>query len=139
MALRQRRSVLIDRTNIDKGQRSHWLEIAREYSVPKAAIAAVFLNVHIDTCKARVMSRRGHPTLKRELKSLEIVDKFFFGLHLPEENEGFGHVVVLQEEELLKLNINDMVALEGVSGPANTPKGGVGLAMAPVSRWGPPP
>ena len=28
----------------------------------------------------------------------------------PEENEGFGHVVVLQKEALLKLNINNMGA-----------------------------
>jgi hypothetical protein len=71
--------------------------------------------------QGRVMVREGHPTLKAEQNSLKIVDKFFFNLRPPDENEGFGRVVVLQEEELLKLNINDMGALEGVSGPANTP------------------
>ena len=139
LALDSGRRVLIDRTNIDAHQRSHWVNIAREYSVPNAAIAAVCLDVDIDTCKARVMSRLGHPTLTPCAKSLKIVDNFFEGLSMPKEIEGFGHVVVLQKEALLKLNINNMGALEGVSGPANTPQGGGVLARATVRRWGPPP
>ncbi len=70
-------SVLIDRTNIDHLQRSHWLKIAFECRVPTAATAEVFLDVDIDTCKARVMSREGHPTLKPVPRSMVVVEDLF--------------------------------------------------------------
>ena len=110
-ALNSGRSVLIDRTNIDDLQRSHWLKIASACRVPTAATAAVFLDVDIDTCKARVLSRLGHPTLKAEQSSMSVVDRFVSALKPPAEGEGFGRVVVLKEDQLLNLNINDMGAL----------------------------
>ena len=137
LALNSGRRVLIDRTNIDVHQRSHWVKIARQCRVPTAATAAVFLDVDIRTCKERVMSRLGHPTLTPCAKSLKIVDNFFEGLSMPKEIEGFGHVVVLQKEALLKLNINNMGALEGVSGPANTPQG-AGSWLGPQCAGGDP-
>ena len=53
--------VVIDRTNIDAHQRSHRLAIASDAGLPAAA--AVLLQVSKLTCKERVMSRSGHPTL----------------------------------------------------------------------------
>jgi hypothetical protein len=50
-ALQNGHRVVIDRTNIDAHQRSHWLRIARECRVPAAATAALLLQVDVQTCK----------------------------------------------------------------------------------------
>ena len=50
-ALQNGHRVVIDRTNIDEHQRSHWLRIARECRVPAAATAALLLQVDVQTCK----------------------------------------------------------------------------------------
>jgi predicted kinase len=105
-ALQQGRSVLIDRTNFDKQQRSHWLRIAGNH---RAAATAVYLDVDIDTCKARVMSRSGHPTLKPSPLSLEIVDRFLGDLQIPTEDEGFRRVVVLRQDEPLSSRLTDII------------------------------
>jgi predicted kinase len=105
-ALQQGRSVLIDRTNFDNQQRSHWLRIAGSHGV---AATAVYLDVDIDTCKARVMSRSGHPTLKPSPLSLEIVDRFLSDLETPTEDEGFRRVVVLREGETLSSRLADII------------------------------
>ncbi len=105
-ALQQGRSVIIDRTNFDKQQRSHWLRIAGNH---RAAATALYLDVDIDTCKARVMSRSGHPTLKPSPLSLEIVDRFLSDLETPTEDEGFRRVVVLREGETLSSRLADII------------------------------
>ena len=123
LALNGGRSVLIDRTNFDEDQRKHWLRIAEKCRVPAAATAAVFLKVDIDTCKERVMSRKGHPTLKAEKSSdhfqfadepvhdMAVVDWFVGKLKIPVESEGFGRIVVLQQGELESPYINDIIAM----------------------------
>jgi hypothetical protein len=98
LALAQGRSVLIDRTNFDQQQQSHWLRIARKRGVPAADTAAVFLDVDICTCKSLVMSFSGHPTLKPVESSLSIVDRFVDDLQIPTDHEGFGRVVVLRQD-----------------------------------------
>ena len=55
--------VVIDRTNIDAHQRSHWLAIANDAGLPADVVVPVLLQVSNLTCKERVMSRVGHPTL----------------------------------------------------------------------------
>ena len=105
-ALQQGRSVLIDRTNFDNQQRSHWLRIADSHSV---AATAVYLDVDIDTCKARVMSRSGHPTLKPSPDSMKIVDRVLGDLQIPTEDEGFRRVVVLRQDEPLSSRLADII------------------------------
>lgn len=101
-ALKNGYNVVIDRTNIDETQRSHWLRIARECRLPGTAVAALFLSISVKTCKDRVMSRTGHPTLKPSRSSMGIVDQCFRDLKCPSEQEGFGRVVVFKEGDCIE-------------------------------------
>ena len=116
LALAQGARVVIDRTNFDQQQRSHWLRIARKRGVPAAATAAVFLDVDIGTCKERIMTRSGHPTLKAVESSLAIVDRFVDDLQIPTEREGFGRVVVLRQDEPLASRLTDIIGSRPASG-----------------------
>jgi gluconate kinase len=69
----------------------------------------VYLDVDIDTCKARVMSRSGHPTLKPSPDSMKIVDRFLGALQIPTEDEGFRRVVVLRQDEPLSSRLADII------------------------------
>lgn len=100
-ALEDGQHVVVDRTNIDQHQRSHWLRIGRKMRLPPAAVAAVMLDVDVNTCKQSIMSRAFHPTLKAEPYSLEIIDRFVGNFQRPSEHEGFGCVVRLDEGDSL--------------------------------------
>ena len=64
----------VDRGNVDREQRAHWLQAAFECRVPSSGVVAVVLTEAVSTCKQRVMSRKNHPTLPPLQSSLGIVD-----------------------------------------------------------------
>ena len=59
-ALRDGKSVLIDRSNFDERQRATWVKLARAH---RAQTAAVILDMPVELCIQRAESRTGHPTL----------------------------------------------------------------------------
>eukprot|EP00960_Hanusia_phi_P036152 752168-Hanusia_phi.AAC.1 len=90
-ALGDKRRVVIDRTNvsshddisqtlalclltklcqIDENQRAHWVRLARQRGLSKNQVAVMMFQVSPDVCCDRVMSRRDHPTLGPNKKSL---------------------------------------------------------------------
>lgn len=64
-ALLRGEHVLIDRTNMDREQRAHWLRLAHEVrQVRPVETTLLFLDVDVRVCCERLAVRRGHPTLK---------------------------------------------------------------------------
>ena len=92
--LSQGKNVIVDRTNISRKQRRTWLNLAKEH---KAMVKCVFLRVPYDVCVARVLARRGHPTITAELtdeKKQNIVSKFQSELEEPHIEEGFDSLEI---------------------------------------------
>jgi hypothetical protein len=44
-------------------------------------------------CQERVLSRHGHPTLKADPSSIDVVKRFADLFEIPTVEEGFGHVI----------------------------------------------
>jgi hypothetical protein len=61
--------VVVDRCNFDAPQRRPWIELAQDArrapggAARVAGVAAVWLDVPVETCLRRVLSRSDHPTL----------------------------------------------------------------------------
>lgn len=90
--------VIVDRTNIDAKQRSHWLRVAKEcqdlYGVP-VEVYCIFFDTPYDECKARLTLRKGHETLRTPLEAIKVLDIFSKQLVPPSENEGFHKIITV--------------------------------------------
>ena len=63
--MRWDRGVLIDRTNLDRAQRAHWLRLAHEVrAVRPVVVSLLWLYVDASVCRERLAVRQGHPTLR---------------------------------------------------------------------------
>jgi len=105
-ALAANRHVIVDRCNFDVEQRKSWIELAIQHQSRTGTpvyCAAVYLDVPVEVCMARVGVRTDHPTLPPSEKSQEIVSRFSSMLCKPHAAEGFGVVVSLASEHLDEL------------------------------------
>lgn len=94
-ALQYKKNVVIDRTNINKKQRSYFIKIAKQYGVTN--IIAIYLEEDKDACVSRIHARQGHETIKENLSLDEkrnIVYNFSKSFEMPSLNEGFKSVVI---------------------------------------------
>mmetsp|Transcript_11710 Transcript_11710/g.40467 ORF Transcript_11710/g.40467 Transcript_11710/m.40467 type:complete len:136 (+) Transcript_11710:410-817(+) len=103
---------------IDEYQRAHWIRLGKQRGLSRQQIAVkchmeptlsaldqrndtleqvMLFQAHPDVCCDRVMSRRGHPTLGPNKKSLGIVRKFAQSFQQPREEEGFGKMFVCRD------------------------------------------
>lgn len=90
--LSQGKSVVIDRTNINKAQRRYFIDVAKDYG---ADISCIFLDFPVLECIERIKGRENHETLPNstpEAKIIEVVTKFSKSLELPDYSEGFSEV-----------------------------------------------
>lgn len=95
-AMKDKKSVIIDRCNINKMQRSIWIKEALKFGVED--ISAVYLHCHPQTCIERISNRKGHPTIKESSsieKNTEIVTNFTRTFEIPEISEGFDKILVI--------------------------------------------
>lgn len=95
IALQYKKNIIVDRTNINKKQRSYFIKIAKMYGVDN--ITAIYLDEHKDTCVSRIHNRKGHETIKENLSLDEkrnIVYNFSKSLEIPSLEEGFKTVVL---------------------------------------------
>jgi hypothetical protein len=65
-ALAKGQHVIIDRTNVDLGQRATWLDLASACHLPERH--AVFFDIPVTRCATRVGHRPDHPTLSSTTK-----------------------------------------------------------------------
>lgn len=73
-ALREGKSVIIDRQNFDKPQRSTWIQIAKSY--PNVSVRAFVLSTSEEECMKRLKLRRNHPTVENPAQALALLDRF---------------------------------------------------------------
>mmetsp|Transcript_40210 Transcript_40210/g.95455 ORF Transcript_40210/g.95455 Transcript_40210/m.95455 type:complete len:99 (-) Transcript_40210:456-752(-) len=78
---------------MDQTQRAHWTRIARDLRMPIQAVAAVHVDVPMETCKQRVMARTSHKTLPPTRESLGIIERFRSTFEPPRTDEGFCAVL----------------------------------------------
>jgi len=97
-ALSEGRSVCVDRTNIDAGQRWHWLNIGRGY--PGVEVWGVLLDVPKAVCLKRLETRTGHPTIKDYEKAKYVLREFTSQFVPPSTCEGFDLVFHMPHEAL---------------------------------------
>lgn len=97
-ALEAGKSIVIDRCNVTKLQRRPFVNLALQYGVDK--LKAVHLVVPDEECVARVIARRGHPTIETEMtneKKRMIVYQFFKDLERPDiMDEGFNEILTIK-------------------------------------------
>ena len=86
-------TVLLDRCNLTKEERSYWLSIAFN---PKTW--CIFFNSDIEDCKYRITKRKNHPTVK-EGHGLTILNSLDGKLENPSLDEGFDKIIVINNLE----------------------------------------
>lgn len=90
--------IVVDRCNVQASQRSVWLQLAgQEFSIGPPHVACVWLDVPLQVCDSRVMSRFGHETLPARANSLKVIRGFASSWEQPSLQEGFGRIWRLQE------------------------------------------
>ena len=122
-ALHAGRSCVIDRTNVDMRQRSHWLAIGRRYG---AACYALCLELPVEVCLQRALARSGHATLAAA-DAPAVIDRFAAEWQQPTTREGFDAVYVAstsQEGEVLAQQLLAWLPASGVPQQAALPPNG---------------
>jgi len=87
------KSVCIDRTNFNESQRSHWIEIAREY--PGTLTWVIVFDTPYEVCVARLQSRSSHPTIKSPEQGLSVLSRFAADFQYPAAHEGHERIISL--------------------------------------------
>lgn len=99
-ALARRQHVIIDRCNFDFDQRRPWIELAQWVPLP-CALSAIVFTPSLERCKARVLSRIGHPTLAGP-GALRIVERMANLIVPPDaRREGLEHVGYVRNNDNL--------------------------------------
>jgi stress-induced morphogen len=99
--LQEGKSVIIDRTNIDKKQRAYWIEIAKEFNVE---IHCVEFKTDTKLARERVINRKDHPTITPDFpleKIDEIIDTFNEYYQTPEISEGFTSITYITDSSTI--------------------------------------
>jgi predicted kinase len=95
--LREGLSPCIDRCNFDVIQRSHWINIARQF--PGTSISVIVFDTPYQVCSARLQERSSHPTIKDPQQGQSILARFASDLQFPQPNEGYDHILYLKPSD----------------------------------------
>ncbi|KAF8998552.1 AAA domain-containing protein [Cyathus striatus] len=90
-------SVCIDRTNFNASQRSHWIEIAREF--PGTLVWVIVFDTPYETCAARLQGRTSHPTIKTFDQGLSVLSRFSADFRRPHPREGYDRILYIKPSE----------------------------------------
>ncbi|CAE6471988.1 unnamed protein product [Rhizoctonia solani] len=71
-------------------QRRTWIDIARQY--PNVEIWGITMDTPMDTCHARLIERKNHPTLKTPEKAVEVLSRFSYQFVPTKVGEGFNRL-----------------------------------------------
>lgn len=100
--------VVIDRTNIDKTQRKHWLNIASEFPAHIVHICCVVFDVDSQTCVRRAQQRVGHPTVQPQMAQV-VVGRMRREFEPAKLEEGFHRLFVGTKANQLADNVIEFV------------------------------
>lgn len=93
--------IIIDRTNINKKQRNHWIELGKKYD---AEMHCVEFKSDPNKCIERITKREDHPTITKETplaKVTEIVLRFVNEYEEPAFHEGFNSISVIHSDNII--------------------------------------
>jgi predicted kinase len=94
-ALEGGKNVIVDRTNINRKQRSYFINLANYYGVRN--ITAIVLSVDEEECISRIHFRKNHETIKENLtldEKRNIVYNFYKSFEIPSLKEGFKTIIL---------------------------------------------
>ena len=105
-ALAARRSVVVDRTNLDETQRAHWIDVAHAFQAAhpdvRVAVSVIELYVPHEVAHARLASRTHHPTLQTPAHAHRVLGMCERGYRPPRADvpEGFAHMLAVRGDQL---------------------------------------
>lgn len=104
-ALASGKSPVIDRVNGDAGQRATWVDLAAATTGAAAAAAAVEVwalefATPMATCRARLVERTGHETLRSTEQALDVLARFSRGYAPPRASEGFHRIAQVRPADM---------------------------------------
>jgi len=97
--LNEGHSVCIDRTNFNAAQRSHWIEIAREF--PGTVVWVIVFDTPYEICATRLQTRSSHPTIKSPQQGLSVLSRFATDFRRPTPDEGYQRILYVKPSDQL--------------------------------------
>ena len=96
--MRHGKRMILDRVNVHAKERKQW--ISRVQGLGVTSIWCVWLNLPAPVCKARILSRKDHPTLVAtdSFDPGSVVDRFANSMQPPTAREGFSRIHVAADE-----------------------------------------
>ncbi|KAL6987864.1 Carboxylic ester hydrolase [Sarracenia purpurea var. burkii] len=110
-ALKDEKSVFIDRCNIDREQRADFVKLGS----PQIDVHAVVLDLPAKICISQSVKRVGHEGNLQGGKAAAVVNKMLQKKELPKLSEGFSRITICQNESDVQAAISTYSAL----GPLN--------------------
>lgn len=117
-ALKEGKSVLIDRCNLDREQRADFLKLG---STVQADVHAVFLDLPTKVCISRSVSRTGHEGNLQGGMAAMVVNRMLKKLETPLLTEGFSRIMFCKDDDDIKQAVDMYCAL----GPSHSLASGV--------------
>ncbi|KAJ8551045.1 hypothetical protein K7X08_000415 [Anisodus acutangulus] len=106
-ALKEGKSVFIDRCNLDREQRADFVKLVG----PEVEKHAVALDLPAKLCISRSVKRTGHEGNLQGGKAAAVVNRMLQKKELPKLNEGYARITVCQDEKDIQAAINTYSAL----------------------------
>ncbi|XP_077239326.1 APRATAXIN-like protein [Tasmannia lanceolata] len=106
-ALKDGKSVFIDRCNLDREQRAEFVKLGG----PQVDVHAVVLDLPARLCISRSVKRTGHEGNLQGGKAAAVVNRMLQKKELPKLNEGFSRITFCQNESDVQGAINTYSAL----------------------------
>ncbi|CAA6669309.1 unnamed protein product [Spirodela intermedia] len=119
-ALKDGKSIFIDRCNLDREQRAEFVALGG----PQAELHAVVLNLPARVCISRSVKRSGHEGNLQGGRAAAVVNRMLHSQEFPEVNEGFSRITFCQSDA----EVRELVNSYGSLGPSDS------LPMAALAR-----
>ncbi|CAA7406259.1 unnamed protein product [Spirodela intermedia] len=111
-ALKDGKSIFIDRCNLDREQRAEFVALGG----PQAELHAVVLNLPARVCISRSVKRSGHEGNLQGGRAAAVVNRMLHSQEFPEVNEGFSRITFCQSDA----EVRELVNSYGSLGPSDS-------------------
>jgi len=111
-ALKDKKSVFIDRCNLDKEQRADFVKLGS----PEVDIHAVVFDLPAQLCISRSVKRSGHEGNLQGGKAAAVVNRMLQKKELPKLSEGFSRITFCQSES----DVQQTITVYSELGPLDT-------------------
>ncbi|KAM1222303.1 hypothetical protein ACFX2J_009854 [Malus domestica] len=125
-ALKDEKSVFIDRCNVEKEQRDDFVKLGGSSQVD---VHAVVLDLPAKLCILRYVKRKGHEGKVEGGKAVAIVNRMLQKKELPKLSEGFARITCCQSESDVQSSVDAYSGLGPLDTLPNGAKIQLGLTM----------